>query len=463
MSGARNTTSAECIAVKLRDLSHEVRESALAVFDDHGYVFNEDLEREDFEALSQEPSQSQSSQQAQLRYCRLCPFSTRVRPELEEHLTEVHETCKICKRMYKDERELEEHTAKEHNKTKCGRCGKMVLTSTLERHMEEHQTQAKIANGKKLAKTQTGGKRGKNPYVEFCRQERAAVKSDHPLYTFGQINQELGRRWKALTDDEKRAYRDDQEKEDEDGVGLGGEPREERIRERREEPPQTPETLVDEIFDGEVDDIVFAEERVEMEVIEERRLARERSEERERHQNAQLNGAQGGAIPKMFKCKQCDEEFRFQASLEFHEKDVHGEGSAGQVRRYRLRSNFECSDCSLTFENPQQTLAHIREAHKKKQITLNRSGQLGLNHNVPPQAKKKIVIFKPAGKLWWPGEVVSESAGTVTVQIYNKSRSVKTVSASEVSQFNYEDHIQYLSKTNSEHKAAFKEARTATD
>ena len=87
MSGARNTTSAECIAVKLRDLSHEVRESALAVFDDHGYVFNEDLEREDFEALSQEPSQSQSSQQAQLRYCRLCPFSTRVRPELEEHLT----------------------------------------------------------------------------------------------------------------------------------------------------------------------------------------------------------------------------------------------------------------------------------------------------------------------------------------------------------------------------------------
>ena len=86
MSGARNTTSAECIAVKLRDLSHEVRESALAVFDDHGYLFNEDLEREDFEALSQEPSESVISASA-IEVLQALPFfhksETRVRRALD--------------------------------------------------------------------------------------------------------------------------------------------------------------------------------------------------------------------------------------------------------------------------------------------------------------------------------------------------------------------------------------------
>ena len=39
--------------------------------------------------------------------------------------------------------------------------------------------------------------------------------------------------------------------------------------------------------------------------------------------------------------------------------------------------------------------------------------------------KGKIVVFKPAGKLLWPAEVVSEREGDLTVQIFNKNRSVK--------------------------------------
>ena len=39
--------------------------------------------------------------------------------------------------------------------------------------------------------------------------------------------------------------------------------------------------------------------------------------------------------------------------------------------------------------------------------------------------KGKIVVFKPAGKLLWPAEVVSEREGDLTVQIFNKNRYVK--------------------------------------
>ena len=215
-SGGGNTTSAQCIVIKLRDLPHDLREKVLACFDDKGYVFNEDLEREvtekedsDLAEVMSQQSGTQSSQpeQAKLRYCRLCPFSTRSRPDLEEHMGVEHETCNMCKRIFKDVGELNKHTETDHNRTKCKTCAKMVPASTLERHLEEHITQAKIAKGRKVQKSQTGLKAKPNAYLEFCRQERPLIKADHPLYTFGEINTELGKRWGALSDAENRAYK----------------------------------------------------------------------------------------------------------------------------------------------------------------------------------------------------------------------------------------------------------------
>ena len=103
-----------------------------------------------------------------------------------------HETCNICKRIFKGKDELNEHKQEEHNRTKCVTCGKMVQARALERHIEEHTTQAKIAKGKKIQKSKTAQPRV-NPYVEFCRQERPLIKADHPLYSFGEINKELGK------------------------------------------------------------------------------------------------------------------------------------------------------------------------------------------------------------------------------------------------------------------------------
>ena len=75
----------------------------------------------------------------------------------------------------------------------------------------------------------------------------------------------------------------------------------------------------------------------------------------------------------------------------------------------------------------------------------------------------KIVVLKPAGKLLWPGEVLSEREGDITVQLFNKNRSVKTTKVTSVEAFNYDEHSKYISTSNSEHRFAFKMAKSATE
>ena len=99
------------------------------------------------------------------------------------------------------------HIQEDHNRKKCPKCGKMIAANAMTRHSEEHTTREKIAKGKKVKKPTTASK--KNPYIDFCRQERPKIKQDHPLYNLGHVNAELGRRWRELTDDEKEDYRGD--------------------------------------------------------------------------------------------------------------------------------------------------------------------------------------------------------------------------------------------------------------
>ena len=100
------------------------------------------------------------------------------------------------------------HIQEDHNRTKCPKCEKMIAANLMDRHSEEHITRERISKGKKVKKSSTAeAKKGKNPYHEFCRQERPKIKQDHPLYNLGQVNAELGRRWKGLTDEEKEDYR----------------------------------------------------------------------------------------------------------------------------------------------------------------------------------------------------------------------------------------------------------------
>ena len=93
-------------------------------------------------------------------------------------------------------------------------------------------------------------------------------------------------------------------------------------------------------------------------------------------------------------------------------------------------------------------------AHKQKQPTLDGRGGL---------IRGKIVVFKPSGKLLWPAEVVSEIEGDLTVRIFNKMRSVKTIKVTSAEAFNYDEHSKFISAANSEHRFAFKMARSATE
>ena len=213
--GEGNTGSAQCICIKLRTLPHELRERVLVVFDDHGFIYDEDVEeaesrKEDseLETLSQQSTQSQTALKAKdlLRFCRFCPFSTRKRPELEEHMKNEHEACSICKRAFKGGEELMKHIQEDHNRSKCPKCQKMIASNAMARHSEEHATREKIAKGKKVKKPSTAAKK-KNPYIEFCRLERKKIKDDHPMLLPGQVNAELGRRWKELSREEQEEYR----------------------------------------------------------------------------------------------------------------------------------------------------------------------------------------------------------------------------------------------------------------
>lgn len=54
------------------------------------------------------------------------------------------------------------------------------------------------------------GGSGKKPltgFMLFSKEHREKVKADDPDLSFGQIGKKLGEMWRALTDDEKEAYK----------------------------------------------------------------------------------------------------------------------------------------------------------------------------------------------------------------------------------------------------------------
>lgn len=41
----------------------------------------------------------------------------------------------------------------------------------------------------------------------FAKETRPKVIEDNPDFTFGEVGKELGKRWRALTDDQKAEYK----------------------------------------------------------------------------------------------------------------------------------------------------------------------------------------------------------------------------------------------------------------
>ena len=52
-----------------------------------------------------------------------------------------------------------------------------------------------------------GGKKKLSSYMLFAKETRPKVKEEHPDFTFGETGKELGKRWRALTDEQKAEYK----------------------------------------------------------------------------------------------------------------------------------------------------------------------------------------------------------------------------------------------------------------
>lgn len=63
-----------------------------------------------------------------------------------------------------------------------------------------------VTTGSKRKKDPNAPKRAMSAYMFFAQKERPLVKSENEGISFVETTKELGRRWKALTDEEKRPY-----------------------------------------------------------------------------------------------------------------------------------------------------------------------------------------------------------------------------------------------------------------
>ncbi|KAJ1553911.1 Non-histone chromosomal protein 6 [Nowakowskiella sp. JEL0078] len=50
-------------------------------------------------------------------------------------------------------------------------------------------------------------------FMLFSSEQRAKIKEENPEFSFGEIGKEVGARWKALNDAEKKVYKDRELKE----------------------------------------------------------------------------------------------------------------------------------------------------------------------------------------------------------------------------------------------------------
>lgn len=55
-------------------------------------------------------------------------------------------------------------------------------------------------------KTMSGGKRKLNPYMKFAKKNRGTIISSNPKATIPEIGRALGKKWRSLSDAEKKSY-----------------------------------------------------------------------------------------------------------------------------------------------------------------------------------------------------------------------------------------------------------------
>lgn len=69
---------------------------------------------------------------------------------------------------------------------------------------KEEEEEVEVKKGKKTRKS--GKKRALSGFMKFSMKERAAVMKENPGIKFTEVGKELGKRWGALSDAEKKKF-----------------------------------------------------------------------------------------------------------------------------------------------------------------------------------------------------------------------------------------------------------------
>ena len=214
MSGRMYTTSFQCSVIKLSALNQEVRERAMEELIPNSqkgaFKYDEDLEGTEEVGAAAASQDFPEVGQVQQKPCNLCDFMSASSDNLTNHMSDEHPLCNICAKHFATDGDLRAHLPS-HVMVKCNQCGKDIPKTELKKHKEEHRTIEefkKSVNNSKIKKIAPKVTASKNPWVNFCKEQRANVKQRHPLYDSAQVTKELGLQWRRLTEEEKANYRE---------------------------------------------------------------------------------------------------------------------------------------------------------------------------------------------------------------------------------------------------------------
>ena len=88
-------------------------------------------------------------------------------------------------------------------KAKYAKKGASMKTKTKKSKKSKHLEEE---TGKKGKTRKSGKKRALSGFMKFSMNQRASVMKENPGIAFGAVGKELGKRWGALSDAEKKKY-----------------------------------------------------------------------------------------------------------------------------------------------------------------------------------------------------------------------------------------------------------------